>query len=274
MEPNHPWLSIERQCELLGLSRSSYYYQPAKESAKNLLLMKLIDAQYMKRPFFGSRRMVTILDREHGYQVNRKRVQRLMRKMGIEAIYPKPRLSRPEPGHKIYPYLLRNLAIAYANQVWCADITYIPMPGGFMYLVAVMDWYSRYVLSWRLSNTLDATFCVDALDEALSLAKPTIFNTDQGVQFTSTDFTSVLSDAHIAISMDGRGRYLDNIFIERLWRTVKYEDIYIWHYELVPELELGLQRYFNFYNVERPHFSLNDYTPAQIYHGKAIILTP
>jgi putative transposase len=233
--------------------------------------MELIDALYMKHPFLGSRRMVLMLDRNHGYKINRKRVQRLMRKMGIEAIHPKPRLSRPEPGHKIYPYLLRNLAITYANQVWCADITYIPMPNGFMYLVVIMDWYSRYVLSWRLSNTLDATFCIDALNEALSQAKPTIFNTDQGVQFTSADFTSILSDAQIGISMDDRGRYLDNIFIERLWRTVKYEDIYIWRYEFVPDLELGLYRYFNFYNVERPHFSLNDFSPAQIYHGTATI---
>lgn len=235
--------------------------------------MKLLDAQYMKTPFYGSRRMVVILDRDHGYQVNRKRIQRLMRKMGIAAIYPKPRLSRPEPGHKIYPYLLRNLAITYANQVWCADITYIPMPHGFMYLVAIMDWYSRYVISWRLSNTLDTAFCLDALDEALAQGKPSIFNTDQGVQFTSNDFTSILSEAKIAISMDGRGRYLDNIFIERLWRTLKYEDIYIWRYELVPDLELGLHKYFNFYNLERPHSALNDFTPAQIYHGSATILS-
>ena len=227
----------------------------------------------MRTDWFVSFELLLSTSPRNGYQVNRKRVQRLMRKMGIEAIYPKPRLSRPEPGHKIYPYLLRNLAITYPNQVWCADITYIPMPHGFMYLVAIMDWYSRYVISWRLSNTLDTAFCLDALDEALAQGKPAIFNTDQGVQFTSNDFTAVLSEATIAISMDGRGRYLDNIFIERLWRTLKYEDIYIWHYELVPELELGLHKYFNFYNVERPHSALNDFTPAQIYHGSATICT-
>lgn len=233
--------------------------------------MKLIDALYTENPFLGSRRMVLFLERKHGYRVNRKRVQRLMRKMGIEAIYPKPRLSRPEPGHKIFPYLLRNLKITDANQVWCADITYIPMPAGFMYLVVVMDWYTRYVISWRLSNTLDAAFCLDALNDALRQGKPLVFNTDQGVQFTSNDFTSILSDAQILISMDGRGRYLDNIFIERLWRTVKYEDIYIWRYDDVPALELGLVRYFNFYNFERPHSALDDCTPAQLYHGTVAI---
>lgn len=262
-------MSIERQCQLVGLSRSTYYYEPATESAENLRLMELIDTQYMKTPFYGSRRMVVILEREHKYKVNRKRVQRLMRKMGIEAIYPKPKTSQPTPGHKIYPYLLRNLTIEHANQVWCADITYIPMPSGFMYLVAIMDWYSRYVLSWRISNTLDTTFCLAALDDALRQSKPTIFNTDQGTQFTSQDFTTVLSDAGIAISMDGRGRYLDNIFIERLWRTVKYEHIYIWRYELVSELERGLQHYFPFYNFDRPHQSFDNRTPAQLYLNSA-----
>lgn len=227
--------------------------------------MELLDAQYMRTPFYGSRRMAVILDKVHGYQVNRKRVQRLMRKMGIEAIYPKPKTSQPAPGHKIYPYLLRNLTIDHANQVWCADITYIPMPSGFMYLVAIMDWYSRYVLSWRLSNTLDTAFCLAALDDALRQGKPTIFNSDQGTQFTSQAFTTMLSDAEVAISMDGRGRYLDNIFIERLWRSVKYEDIYIWRYESVPTLERGLHRYFELYNFDRPHQALGYATPATCY---------
>ena len=227
--------------------------------------MALIDAQYMQTPFFGSRRMVVILDRDHNYQVNRKRVQRLMRKMGIEAIYPKPKTSQPSKGHKIYPYLLRNLTIDHANQAWCADITYIPMPTGFMYLVAVMDWYSRYVLSWRLSNTMDTAFCLAALDDALQRGKPAIFNTDQGAQFTSQEFTTVLADAEVAISMDGRGRYLDNIFIERLWRSVKYEDIYIWRYDSVPALERGLHRYFDFYNSVRPHQALSNETPEACY---------
>ncbi len=269
IEPGHPWLSIERQCELVGLSRSSYYYQPASESAVNLQLMALIDAQYMQTPFFGSRRMVVILERDYKYTVNRKRVQRLMRQMGIEAIYPKPKTSQPVKGHKIYPYLLRNLTIDHANQAWCADITYIPMPTGFMYLVAVMDWYSRYVLSWRLSNTMDTSFCLAALDDALQQGKPAIFNTDQGAQFTSHDFTTVLADAGVAISMDGRGRYLDNIFIAPrgypLWRTVKYEDIYLWRYDSVPELERGLHRYFDFYNTVRPHQALGNATPEACY---------
>lgn len=227
--------------------------------------MELIDAQYIRTPFYGSRRMTVILNQVHGYPVNRKRVQRLMHTMGIAAIYPKPKTSQPAPGHKIYPYLLRNLTIDHANQVWCADITYVPMPTGFMYLVAIMDWHSRYVLSWRLSNTLDTSFCLAALDDALRQGKPTIFNSDQGVQFTSLDFTTVLSDAEIAISMDGRGRYLDNIFIERLWRSVKYEDIYIWRYESVPALEAGLHRYFELYNFVRPHQALNNETPATWY---------
>jgi len=226
--------------------------------------MELIDHQYLETPFYGSRRMREML-REHGYDVNRKRVQRLMRQMGLEAIYPKPRTSHPSPEHKVYPYRLRNLSIEYPNQVWCADITYIPMTNGFMYLVAIMDWFSRYVLSWELSNTLDTSFCLTALEDALLKAKPAIFNTDQGSQFTSLDFTQRLTQAQIEISMDGRGRFLDNIFIERLWRSLKQEHIYSYPYDSVPELDRGLQWYFHFYNLRRYHQSFGYQTPAQVY---------
>src|SRR5580658_1773548 len=213
-------LSVSQQCELLGLSRSSYYYEPAKETAENLALMELIDREYTAHPFYGSRRMVTWLQGQ-GHEVNRKRVQRLMRLMGLEAIYPKPKLSVGGAGHKVYPYLLRNVAIERVNQVWSTDITYIPLPNGFMYLAAVIDWFSRYVLSWRLSNTLDVEFCLEALEEALSRGCPEVFNTDQGVQFTSASFTGRLESAGAKVSMDGKGRCLDNVFMERLWRTVK-----------------------------------------------------
>lgn len=260
----HPDLSIRRQCELVGLNRSTFYYEPASETEFNLHLMRLIDAQYMKRPFYGWRRMTYCLQRE-GYEVNHKRIRRLMRKMGIQAIYPKPKTSQPAEGHKIYPYLLRNLAITRINQVWSTDITYVPLRSGFMYLVAVIDWFSRYVLSWRLSNTLDGQFCLDALHEALCLGKPEIFNTDQGAQFTAHAYTSALEDAQIRISMDGKGRALDNVFIERLWRTVKYEDIYLQEYETVPMLYAGLDSYFQFYNHERPHQGLDNETPAEVH---------
>jgi len=228
--------------------------------------MELMDQQYLATPFYGSRRMREML-KEKGYNVNRKRVQRLMRQMGLEAIYPKPRTSHPSVEQRVYPYLLRDLNIKHANQVWCADITYIPLSKGFMYLVVIMDWFSRYVLSWELSNTLDTIFCLNALDEALLQATPTIFNTDQGSQFTSEDFTKRLTQAEVDISMDGRGRYMDNIFIERLWRSVKYEHIYIYRHESVPELENGLRRYFQFYNLQRPHQSFDYQTPAQVYFG-------
>ena len=227
-------------------------------------IMNFIDRQFIKTPTYGSRRMAELL-RLLGYRINRKRIQRLMRKMGFQAIYPKPRLSRQNKDHKIYPYLLRHVAVERVNQVWSSDITYIPMSSGFMYLTVVMDWYSRYVLSWRLSNTMDVDFCLDALDEALSTACPEIFNTDQGSQYTSTDFTRRLLDADIKISMDGRGRALDNVFVERLWRSVKYEDIYIKDYQSVPELILGLEHYFRHYNNERPHQGLNGKTPAMVY---------
>jgi len=228
--------------------------------------MKLIDRQYMKTPFYGSRRMTIILKRMD-YPVNRKRVRRLMRQMGIQAIYPKPRLSLGQKEHKIYPYLLRDLRIERPDQVWCADITYVPLQHGFMYLVAILDWYSHFVLAWQLSNTLDTTFCLQALDEALQIGTPDIFNTDQGCQFTSLAFTDRLKEAEIKISMDGRGRVFDNIFIERFWRSLKYEDIYIRDYQTVLELSSGLDRYFHLYNYDRPHQSLEDMPPATVYYG-------
>ncbi len=257
-------LSVSQQCELLGLSRSSYYYEPATETAENLALMALIDREYTAHPFRGSRGMRAWLRRE-GHEVNRKRVQRMMRLMGLEAVYPKPRLSVGGAGHKVYPYLLRNVAIERVNQVWSTDITYIPMPNGFMYLTAVIDWYSRYVLSWKLSNTLDTEFCLEALEEALRRGCPEVFNTDQGVQFTSASFTSRLESAGAQVSMDGRGRCLDNVFVERLWRTVKYEYVYLWRPEAVPALAAGLTTYFGYYNEARTHQSLADRTPAEVY---------
>ena len=264
IEPEHSQLSIRRQCELLGLNRATYYYQPAPESELNLRLMRLIDEQYLKTPFYGWPRMTAYLRRQE-YAVNHKRVQRLMRKMGLQAIYPKRRTTVAAAGHKVYPYLLRNLAITRPNQVWSTDITYIPMLHGFMYLVAVIDWYSRYVLAWQLSNTLDGLFCLDALERALTQGSPDIFNTDQGAQFTALAFTARLQAAGIRISMDGRGRALDNIFVERLWRSVKYEHVYLFEYELVSELEKGLREYFTFYNHERPHQSLSYQTPAEVH---------
>jgi putative transposase len=257
-------LSVSEQCELLGLSRSSYYYEPARESEENLALMALIDKEYTAHPFLGSRGMRLWLRRE-GHQVNRKRVQRLMRLMGLEAVYPKPRLSVGGSGHKVYPYLLRNVLIERVNQVWSTDITYIPMPNGFMYLTAVIDWYSRYVLSWRLSNTLDVEFCLEALEESLKQGSPEVFNTDQGVQFTSASFTGRLEAAGAKVSMDGKGRCLDNVIVERLWRTVKYEYVYLWRPEEVPALASGLTTYFGYYNEERSHQSLADRTPAEVY---------
>ena len=260
----HETLSIVRQCELLGLPRSTCYYRGAGESAQNLELMRLLDEQYMQTPFFGSRRMAWWLQ-EQGCKVNRKRIQRLLRLMGLEAVYPRPRTSDPNLEHRIYPYLLRNVAISKVNQVWSADITYIPMSRGFMYLVAILDWHSRYVVAWRLSNSLDSDFCVEALQAALALGQPQIFNTDQGCQFTSRAFTSVLEQRQIAISMDGRGRALDNVFIERLWWSVKYEDVYLKSYETVLELEAGLTSYFEFYCRRRPHSSLKNRKPWEVY---------
>ena len=255
---------MRQQCEWLGLNRSSYYYEPSPETTLNLQLMRLIDEQYMATPFYGWPRMTAFLQSE-GYAINHKRVQRLMQKMGIQAIYPKPRTTIPAPGHKIYPYLLRDLEIVRPNQVWSTDITYIPLANGFMYLVAVIDWYSRYILDWRLSNTLDGIFCSDALQQALMLGRPEIFNSDQGSQFTATAFTEILVAAAVRISMDGRGRALDNIFIERFWRSLKYEEIYLKNYATVSALSAGLVHYFDFYNYRRPHQALNYRTPAQLY---------
>lgn len=269
MEPTHETLSVQRQCELLGLARASYYYEPVVVSAENLRLMNLLDEQYTQTPFYGVRKMTAWLNEVKQERVNVKRVRRLLRLMGLEAIYPKPRLSQAAAGHRIYPYLLRGVKIARVNQVWSTDITYIRLQGGFVYLVAVIDWYSRYVLSWEISTTLETDFCVSALEGALRLGRPEIFNTDQGAQFTSQAFTKILQAREIAISMDGRGRALDNIFVERLWRSVKYEEVYLHNYENVPQALTGLGQYFQFYNHDRLHQSLEYQTPAAIYQPRA-----
>jgi putative transposase len=255
---------VSRQCELLELPRSSYYYEPMQASKEDLDLMRRMDELYLERPFYGSRRIVAELSTDDR-PLNRKRVQRLMKVMGIEAIYPRKRTTIRSPDHRVYPYLLHGLTIDRANQVWCSDITYVPLTRGFMYLVAVMDWHSRYVLAWELSNTLDASFCVGALREALRDQRPDIFNTDQGAQFTSVEFTTILGQHQVAISMDGRGRALDNVFIERLWRSVKYEDIYLKDYTTVADLYEGLAGYFDFYNRRRKHQTLRDRTPHDVY---------
>jgi putative transposase len=258
-------LSISGQCRLLNINRSTYYYKKKPIKPEDLKLMELIDKQYLKTPTWGSRSMRTHL-RRLGYKVNRKRIQRLMRLMGLEAIYPKRGTSRPHPEHKVYPYLLRNMKIDRPNQVWAADITYIPMARGFMYLVAVMDWHSRKVLSWRLSNTLDTDFCVDALEEAINrFGTPDIFNTDQGAQFTSKAFTDILKRHNIKISMDGRGRVQDNIFIERLWWTVKHHYIYLHVFDNGTQLRTGLGQWFKHYNRERSHQALDNLTPDEVY---------
>ena len=266
VDPDEPTLSIARQCRVLNIRRSSFYYRSKPVKVEDLELMRLMDEQYLKTPIWGSRSMRNHL-RRLGYKINRKRVQRLMRLMGLEAIYPKPRTSRPHPDHKVYPYLLRDLSIETPNQVWAADITYIPMSRGFMYLVAVMDWHSRKVLSWRLSNTMEAEFCVEALQEAIGrYGCPEIFNTDQGAQFTSEAFTTVLKENGIAISMDGRGRVQDNIFIERLWWTLKHHYLYLRSFANGSELRAGLREWFSFYNQERFHQSLDDRTPDEVYY--------
>jgi len=259
IERDHNAFTIARQCELVGLARSTCYYQPTGESAENLALMRAIDEQYLRTPFYGSRKLAEVLG------INRKHAQRLMRVMGIEAIYPKRRTTWPGAGHKIYPYLLRNMEITRPDQAWASDITYVPLRQGFLYLVAVMDWYSRYVLSWRLSNTLTGSFCLEALEEALSRGQPEIFNTDQGSQFTATAFTSRLESSGVAISMDGRGRAIDNVFIERLWRSVKYEEVYLRDYTDGWRAEDSLSAYFRFYNEERIHQALGYRTPLDIY---------
>jgi len=267
IEPEHPSLSVRRQCELLDLVRSGLYYESRGESPENLALMRLIDEAYTRWPFYGVRRMTAWLRRE-GHAVNPKRIRRLMRLMGLDVIYAKPRLSTPEKAHKRYPYLLRNVVIGRADQVWSADITYIRLRGGFVYLVAILDWHSRVVLSWELSSSLEGEFCVRALEAALARSRPEIFNTDQGVQFTSEAFTGVLEAREIAISMDGRGRAFDNIFSERLWRTVKYEEVYLKDYADIEEARRELRRYFRFYNQERLHQALDYHTPAEVYEGR------
>jgi len=264
VDHQHVSLSILRQCRLLDISRSGLYYQPKGIPEEDLTLMKLIDRQYLATPFYGARKIAAWL-KSQGYRVNRKRIRRLMRIMGLKAIYRRPRTSKPAPGHKIYPYLLGDLRITRPNQVWATDITYIPMAHGFLYLVAIIDWYSRYVLSWRLSNTLDADFCIEALEEVLTKGKTDIFNTDQGSQFTSEAFTGLLQQHGVRISMDGKGSYNDNLFIERLWRSVKYEEVYLKAYQDGREARIGLGNYFSFYNTERPHQALGYRTPAEVY---------
>jgi putative transposase len=281
LDRDHAQLSVRRQCELLGIARSGVYRLPRPVNDNALGVMRRLDELFTQWPFLGSRRLARLL-RDEGHAINRKRVQRLMRMMGIAALGPKPRTTKPAPGHKVYPYLLRDLVIDRPNQVWAADITYIPIGRGFLYLVAVMDWASRAVLSWRLSNTMDASFCVEALEEALArFGKPGIFNTDQGSQFTGGDFIGVLSKAEIRISMDGRGRWMDNVFIERLWRSLKYEDIYLKGYADGREAKRGIAQWVAFYNTSRPHMALDHRTPMAVWRegitgcldGKAVDMT-
>ena len=274
VEPAHLHLSIARQCELVSISRASFYYEPTGETPLNLTLMRLIDGQFLETPFYGTRQMARHLRRQ-GYVVGRKRVRRLMARMGLAAIYQKPRTSDPHPAHPVYKYLLRGLAIDRPNQVWCADITYIPMRRGFLYLVAIMDWASRKVLAWRLSNTMEADFCIEVLQEALArFGAPEIFNTDQGSQFTSPRFTEMLKDAGVRISMDGRGRWMDNVFIERLWRSLKYECVYLHAFETGSELRAGLDRWIAYYNAHRPHSGIAGQTPHEAYYRNAPTLSP
>jgi putative transposase len=268
VDKGHPKLSVRQQCTILQLSRSTYYYRPVGESAFNLKLMRQIDELFLELPFFGSRQMRNTLC-DMGYPVGRGRVRRLMRKMGLMAVYQKPRTSLRHPEHRVYPYLLRNLSVTKPNQVWCADITYIPMKRGFLYLVAIMDWHSRAILSWRLSNTMDADSCVAALEEAFNrYGVPEIFNTDQGAQFTSYEFTKTLRDAGVRISMDGRGRWMDNVMIERLWRSLKYECVYLREMENGKELRQTLAWWFDFYNHRRPHSTFDGMKPMDVYRSR------
>jgi len=269
IEPGHPSLSIIQQCALVSISRSAFYYSPTGESPLNLALMRLIDEAFLECPFYGARQMARHLRRQ-GYPVGRKRTARLMSRMGLSPIYQKPKTSEPHPQHPIYKYLLRGSVIDHPNQVWCADITYIPMRKGFLYLVAIMDWATRKVLAWRLSNTMEADFCIQALEEALArFGRPEIFNTDQGSQFTSPRFTNLLKEAGVRISMDGRGRWMDNVFIERLWRSMKYECVYLHAFETGSELRAGLVRWIAYYNAHRPHSALAGQTPDEAYHQTA-----
>jgi putative transposase len=264
IEPGFAGLSVRQQCSLLGLHRSNLYYEAVPEEADDLRLMRLIDEEYLRHPFLGSRRMGLWLEKQ-GEQVNRKKIQRLMRKMGLQGIAPGPRTTRRETSHKVYPYLLRGVEINRPNQVWACDITYVPLAGGYLYLVAVMDWFSRCVLGWQLSNSMDVEFCLEALDEAFQHGRPEIFNTDQGSQFTSQPFTGRLEQEEIAISMDGKGRAIDNVMIERLWRTVKYENLYLKEYRSGADCHQGLKEYFNYYCHERPHQALANQTPWQTF---------
>ena len=265
IEPEHGQLSIVRQCELVSISRSSFYRQPVGETAETLGLMRLVDAQFLETPWYGSRQMARHLRRD-GHEVGRKRVRRLMTMMGLAPIYQQPRMTVPHPEHRIYPYLLRNPVVNRPNQVWCADITYIPLRRGFLYLVAVMDWATRKVLAWRVSNTMDVAFCVEALQDALAqFGRPEIFNTDQGSQFTSAEFTDVLRGVQVRISMDGRGRWMDNVFIERLWRSLKYECVYLHAFETGSDLRAGLTRWISYYNTRRSHSTLGGRTPDEAY---------
>jgi putative transposase len=266
IDPSDGVLSLARQCTLLDVARSSWYYQPVATNAEDLVLLNLIDEEYTKRPFYGSRKILVYL-RAMGHVINRKRVCRLMRVLGVSGIVPGPNTSKRNQAHKVYPYLLTGLEIVRPNQVWSTDITYIRLAHGFVYLVAVIDWFSRYVVAWRLSNSLETSFCLEALEESLRSGMPEIFNTDQGVQFTSDEFTGYLKERQIKISMDSKGRALDNIFVERLWRSVKYEDIYIKGYETMKEAQGGLKQYFQFYNNERYHQSLDYKTPWEVHYG-------
>jgi putative transposase len=271
MQPEFTELSIRRQCELIGLNRSVLYYEPVEVSAEEIALMKEIDRIFTRWPFFGSRNVRTEL-RRAGHLVNRKRVQRLMRLMGLQAMVPGPHTSTPHPDHPIYPYLLKGVAVTRPNQVWATDITYIPLEHGWCYLVAIIDWHSRAILSWRLSNTMTVDFCVEALEEALRQhVPPEIFNSDQGAQFTSPDFTGVLKREGVTISMDGKGRATDNIFVERIWRSLKYEDVYLHDYATLVEAHAGIGKWIRFYNTRRPHQALNNRTPMEIYRGLSVV---
>ena len=274
IDPDLGAISLSRQCELIGLARSSWYERPAgTESPENLQLMRWMDEQYTATPFYGMRRMRAFLWREKKVVVNLKRVSRLMRLVGLEAIYQKPRLTVPDKEHVKYPYLLRNLTVDRPCQVWCSDITYIPLASGFVYLVAVLDWYSRYIVSWELSNTMDESFCISALERALRRGQPDIFNTDQGSQFTGLGFTGTLKAAGVRISMDGVGRCLDNVFVERLWRTLKYEEVYLKDYTTVPVAAANLGKFIPYYNDVRPHQSLGYLSPAEVHYGRKVAAT-
>jgi putative transposase len=271
VDPVYPGIPVARQCELLDLSRSTFYYLPTLDERLNQELMRRLDEEYTKHPFFGSRKL-TVRLRKAGFAVNRKRIQGLMRRMGLEAIYRKPRLSLPGRQHKRYPYLLKGMTVDRPDAAWCADITYIRLAHGFVYLVAILDWHSRYVLAWSLSTTLEKEFCLEALRDSLRISRPEIFNTDQGTQFTSPEFTGLLEGASIRISMDGRGRVYDNIFVERFWRSVKYEEVYLHEYRTVVEARAHLGAYFRFYNEERPHEALGYRTPHEVYFGSSATL--